>query len=105
MSDKAIKDELAKLREQVAELHSTRTHETSGQEHHETEIAPQKEVTQIAGEAAQNNIAAEGEDTQDAEEQIRVFVSALEEEIKSTNPMTVLVVFSLGVLIGRLLPR
>ena len=77
MSDKAIKDELAKLREQVAELHSTRTHETSGQEHHETEIAPQKEVTQIAGEAAQNNIAAEGEDTQDAEEQIRVFVALL----------------------------
>ncbi|MGI9537133.1 MAG: hypothetical protein ACR2PB_08675 [Desulfocapsaceae bacterium] len=105
MSDKAIKDELAKLREQVAELHATRTHKTPGQERHETEIDPRKEVTQIAGEAAQNNIAAEGEDAQDAEEQVRVFVNALEEEIKSTNPMTVLVVFSLGVLIGRLLPR
>ena len=69
------------------------------------EIAPQKEVTQIAGEATQNDIAAEGEDAHDAEEQIRVFVSALEQEMKSTNPMTVLVVFSLGVLIGRLLPR
>ena len=105
MSDKAIRDELAKLREQVAELHVARTDDTSQQEHHETGAAPQKEALQIAGEVEKNHAPGEGDEIHDSEEQIREFVNALEQEIKSTNPMTVLVVFSLGVVIGRLLPR
>ncbi len=105
MSDKAIKDELEKLRKQVADLHSTHAPEISPQENQEMGSDSPKEAIQIAGEADQKNIAAENEEASDAEEKIREFVSALEQEIKSTNPMSVLVVFSLGVLIGRLLPR
>jgi hypothetical protein len=105
MSDKAIRDELAKLREQVAELHTTRAQATAPEEHQEAESAPENKVMPQSGDPEHTSILAENEETQDAEQQIRDFVEALDKEIKSTNPMTVLVVFSLGVLIGRLLPR
>ena len=62
-------------------------------------------MTTRAEEADQDTVFPEGAEEKDTEEQIRDFVNALDQEIKSTNPMTVLVVFSLGVVIGRLLPR
>lgn len=105
MSDKAIRDELAKLREQVAELHTTRAPATAPQEHQENDSAPENSRAPSSGAADQIDILTEGEETRDTEQQIRDFVEALDQDIKSTNPMTVLVVFSLGVLIGRLLPR
>jgi ElaB/YqjD/DUF883 family membrane-anchored ribosome-binding protein len=105
MSDKAIRDELTKLREQVAELQSARTNAPSPQEQQVPGAAPQDLVTTRAEEADQDTVFPEGAEEKDTEEQIRDFVNALDQEIKSTNPMTVLVVFSLGVVIGRLLPR
>ncbi len=105
MSDKAIRDELTRLREQVAELQSARTHTSSSQQHEAPDTTPESQTDTGTEESAQNIVSFEGEEKQDTEEQIRDFVNALDQEIKSTNPMTVLVVFSLGVLIGRLLPR
>ena len=105
MSDKAIRDELTKLREQVAELQSARTHAPSLQEQQVPDAALQNQVMTGAEEADQDTVFPEGVEEKDAEEQIRDFINALDQEIKSTNPMTVLVVFSLGVVIGRLLPR
>ncbi len=105
MSDKAIRDELDKLREQVAELHSTREQVEAHKDHQKTDSAPTNQAMPPTEELEQVSIPAENEKTQDVEQQIRDFVEALDKEIKSTNPMTVLVVFSLGVLIGRLLPR
>ena len=105
MSDKAIRDELTKLREQVAELQSARNHTSSPQEHQTPGNNSEDQTKTGTEELDQNIVSSEGAEKQDTEDQIRDFVNALDLEIKSTNPMTVLVVFSLGVLIGRLLPR
>ncbi len=105
MSDKAIRDELEKLREQVAGLHSTRIEQKAQQEPEKKIVASQRSDQTADSNPEQTTTLVEDEETSDVEQQIRDFVDALDQEIKNTNPMTVLVVFSLGVLIGRLLPR
>ena len=105
MSDNALKDELTKLKEQVAELQSARTQPPSPQDLQVQDTATENPAMTGAEISDPESVSAEGAEEKDAEEQIRDFVNALDQEIKSTNPMTVLVVFSLGVLIGRLLPR
>ena len=104
MSDKALKDELTKLKAQVAELQSARQ-APSPPEPRAQEAVSEKPAPTATEQLNQESVDYEGAEEKDVEEQIRDFVSALDQEIKSTNPMTVLVVFSLGVLIGRLLPR
>ena len=44
-------------------------------------------------------------DERDLSSQLEELVEVLEQELKDTNPMTLLIVFALGILIGRLLPR
>jgi hypothetical protein len=44
-------------------------------------------------------------DESDLNSQLTDLVEVLEQELKDTNPMTLLIVFALGILIGRLLPR
>lgn len=105
MSDTAIRKELATLREQVAALHSTRAQGPPQQEFHGSDSSQPNEELQSAGGTGRASSPIEDEETLDVEKQIQEFVTALEQEIKGTNPMTVLVVFSLGVLIGRMLPR
>ena len=105
MSDNALRDELTKLKEQVAELQSDRTQAPSPQDLKVQDNATENPVITGAEISDPENTSDEGAEEKDTEEQIRDFVNALDQEIKSTNPMTVLVVFSLGVLIGRLLPR
>ena len=105
MSDNALRDELTKLKEQVAELQSARTQPPSPPDLQGSDAATEESAMTGAGQSDQDGVSSEGAEQKDAEEQIRDFVNALDQEIKSTNPMTVLVVFSLGVLIGRLLPR
>ena len=41
----------------------------------------------------------------DLNSQLEELVEVLEQELKDTNPITLLIVFALGILIGRLLPR
>ena len=105
MSDNALRDELTKLKEQVAELQSARTQAPSPQDLQGRDAVSENPAATDAEISDQNSVSAEGTEEKDVEKQIRDFVNALDQEIKSTNPMTVLVVFSLGVLIGRLLPR
>ena len=105
MSDNALRDELTKLKEQVAELQSARTQAPSPPDLQGQDTVSENPAATDAEISDQNSVSAEGTEEKDVEKQIRDFVNALDQEIKSTNPMTVLVVFSLGVLIGRLLPR
>lgn len=105
MSDKAIRDELTILKEQVAELQLARNHASSPKEQQTPKTAAENSAKSRAEEPNDDIVFSDRRDEKDAEEQIRDFVNALDQEIKSTNPMTALVVFSLGVLIGRLLPR
>ncbi|MEN8190458.1 MAG: hypothetical protein ABFS19_11465 [Thermodesulfobacteriota bacterium] len=44
-------------------------------------------------------------DESDLNSQIEELVDALEQELENTSPMTLLIVFALGILVGRLLPR
>jgi len=41
----------------------------------------------------------------DLKDQLQGLVDTLEIELKDTNPMTLLIVFALGILFGRLFPR
>lgn len=105
MSNAAITKELEELRVQVAELIRAREADTpseqqtgAGDSTVQTSVhSPESESTDI--------FKADEENEGDLSSQLQEFVTALEEEIKDTNPMTLLVVFALGILIGRLLPR
>ena len=105
MSNNSVMNELEELRRQVAELHRTR--DDGGSSDRAPDPTQQREqqplLTQHDSAARQSEESAA--DKSDLEKQVQEFVDALDAEIKGTNPMTVLVVFALGILIGRLLPR
>ncbi len=99
MSNSAIQQELEELRAQVAELTQARDIESANikssdkiQSHDSTE---EKELL---------NHEIDGSKI-DTEQQIQELIDALEVEIKDTNPVTMLIIFTLGVLLGRFLPR
>jgi hypothetical protein len=62
-----------------------------------------------AGTATQENdtpsTGVDESDESDLNSQLTELVEVLEQELKDTNPMTLLIVFALGILIGRLLPK
>lgn len=104
MSNNAIQKELEALRAQVAELSQARDTELTD---HKTDVSGVSEKIKPSRSAGDRQVSDQDSDggTLDIEEQIQEFIDALEVEIKDTNPMTVLIIFALGVLIGRLLPR
>lgn len=105
MSNSAIQKELEALRAQVAELNRARDAEQAN--NHDSDISEASDQMQSPNSAEGGQIPDQDSygSKMDFEKQIQEFIDALEEEIKDTNPMTVLVIFALGVLIGRLLPR
>ena len=105
MSNNAIQKELEALRVQVAELNRAR--DTEQANNHDSDVSEASDQMQspISAEGGQIPDLDSDGSKMDFEKQIQEFIDALEVEIKDTNPMTVLVIFALGVLIGRLLPR
>ena len=105
MSNNAIQKELEALREQVAELNRARDPELAT--NHDPDVSEASDHMQSPIPLEGGQIPDQDSDgsKMDSEKQIQDFIDALEVEIKDTNPMTVLVIFALGVLIGRLLPR
>jgi len=58
--------------------------------------------------AAENDIPSIEADTEvagDVSSQLKELVDALEQDLENTNPLTLLIIFALGILVGRLLPR
>lgn len=104
MSNAAIAKELSELRAQVEELRQARQPEKNNQHPHPDELPEQSTVPE-SGTDSNQRVLTEKLGMGNAEAEIQDFISALEEEIKDTNPMTMLVVFAFGVLIGRLLPK
>ena len=96
MAQQDMAKELAALRAQVAELASARE-------------AQEKARAQAASERATELAAKESEETPSEStslsSQLEELVDTLGEDIKEAKPATLLVVFALGVLLGRLLPR
>lgn len=106
MTDKSTEKELQELRAQVAELSRTRKAEESEQQAEtETKSTPEHHGGDAPETAATDVLTAEGNTEEDVSSHLQELIETLEEEIKDNNPLTMLVIFALGILIGRLLPR
>ena len=105
MSNDAIQKELEALRVQVAELNQALDPEMVNNDNSDVHKASDQMPSPDSVEGGQMMNQENNGSKLDIEKQIQEFIDALEVEIKDTNPMTMLVIFSLGVLIGRLLPR
>ena len=104
MNKAEINKELEELRAQVAELTRTCGAETPEQQTGATDSSAQ--TTVHAQESTSTDVPKANEENEsDFSSHIQELVDALEQELKETNPMTVLVIFALGILIGRILPR
>ncbi|MEA3292041.1 MAG: hypothetical protein U9Q71_07055 [Pseudomonadota bacterium] len=98
MAKDDIRKELEELRAQLAALQAER----------ESQVPAVDEALPEAGDASEPDEPAEGlahELGADVAAQIQELMEVLDKEIKEANPTTMLVVFALGVLVGRLLPR
>jgi hypothetical protein len=115
-----MQSEIDTLRAQVAELKAER--EAKAKEEAKAKAQP-KAKAQARASGGQTppkeSPTPESETTEPTEEEgeeakpeeadlsslFQELVDTIEEEFKTANPLTVLVVFALGVLVGRLLPR
>lgn len=104
MSNADIAKELSELRAQIEELRLAGKPEQKDQQPQSDEPSEQSTISDSDTASIQRALAGKM-GIGDAEAQIQEFMTALEEDIKDTKPMTMLVVFALGVLIGRLLPK
>jgi len=108
MAKDDMRNEIEELRAQVTQLTAERK-------------AKEKEPPRASsGQAAENESVTQGSDTTapaedeagaaepeaaDLTSQFQELIDTIDEELKEASPVTVLVVFALGVLVGRLLPR
>ena len=99
MSNSAIQQELEELRAQVAELTQARDSESEN-----IKSSDKIQPHDSADEKALLNHEIDGS-KMGTEQQIQELIDALEAEIKDTNPVTMLIIFTLGILFGRFLPR
>ncbi len=96
MAQQDMAKELAALRAQVAELASAR----EAQEKTRARAASER-TTELATKEPEE-LPSDGTSLSS---QLEELIDALGEDIKEAKPATLLVVFALGVLLGRLLPR
>ena len=97
-----IRDEIEQLRNQLDAIKQTQ--KESGA------YIQQQDTNTNIGDITKPEVSASGNDTDSTDEsdlasQLQELMDVLNKEIKDSNPTTMLVVFSLGVLVGRLLPR
>ena len=103
MSNTAMNRELEELRAQVAELTRTRKAETL--ERHTVASGSSAQTAVDAQGSTSTDVLKSDDDESGFSSQMQELVDALEQELKGSNPMTMLIVFALGILLGRLLPR
>lgn len=104
-----MQSEIDALRAQVAELKAEREAKAKEEQAKASsgETSPEESAKEDSGTAeptAEEAGAAKPEEA-DLSSLFQELVDTIEEEFKAANPVTVLVVFALGVLVGRLLPR
>lgn len=100
-----IRKEMEQLRNQLDALKQVQ--QESGSDIEQSDSTADVEVLETSIKTAES---AAGIDTESADESdlaslFQELMDVLDNEIKDSNPTTMLVVFSLGVLVGRLLPR
>ena len=96
-----IRKEMEQLHNQLDALKQAQ--QESGNNTAEQDNNAQAEVLEISTTTVDS--AVESTDDSDLASQFEELMEILDKEIKDSNPTTMLVVFSLGVLVGRLLPR
>lgn len=102
MASDQIKQELEELRAQLEELRRERENQQAPGEGAAMDAGP-KEEDSLAGETPEEAIEeAIGPDLMN---QFKGLLDNLDEELKEVNPTTLLAVFALGIIVGRLLPR
>lgn len=104
MSNSAMAKELSELRAQVEKLRQAKKSELTDLQP-QADGLPESSAIPEPGSDSIKKVLADKVGIGDAEDQVQDLISALEEEIKDANPMTMLAVFALGVLIGRLLSK
>ena len=111
MAKDEMKNEIEELRAQVAEL----TAERKAKEKEQAQASSSKASAKKAKESVAQDTATGEPGTDEAEtaksevadlsSQFQELIDTIDQELKEASPVTVLVVFALGVLVGRLLPR
>ena len=101
MANDDMKNEIEELRAQVAEL-------TADRKARQKEQASSSQES-VKESAAQDTATSEPDTDEtgeiDLSSQFQELIDTIDQELKEASPVTVLVVFALGVLVGRLLPR
>ena len=105
MANDEMKNEIEELRAQVAELTAER--KAKEKEQVSTEQSEKESVAQgtAPSESGASETEAEKSGEVDLSSQFQELIDTIDQELKEASPVTVLVVFALGVLVGRLLPR
>lgn len=95
MRNQQLADELADLRSQLETLRQERLAESASPE------------SEMADEAEQEGPDAKVDELEESDlsKQFQELMEQLDQDLKESNPTTLLAVFALGILIGRLLPR
>ncbi len=108
MANDEMRDEIEALRAQVAEL----TAERKAKEKEQAQASSSQESTKesaaqgtASSEPGTDETKAENSEATDLSSQFQELIDTIDQELKDASPVTVLVVFALGVLVGRLLPR
>ncbi len=109
MSNDQLQSEIEILRAQVAELtaarenekNNTRTKAQSQADEGKSEYSETESEQLSASVIDKTSADVEG----DLEHQLHELVDTINTELKDASPVTVLVVFTVGLLVGRFLPR
>ena len=106
MANDDMKNEIEELRAQVAEL----TAERKVKEKQQASSSQESEKESVAQGTASSDPGTDEAETAKSEvadlsSQFQELIDTIDQELKEASPVTVLVVFALGVLVGRLLPR
>lgn len=104
MSYNQIQQELMEIQAQLDGLRQAReTKQGAATQEPPTGQLPQKEGS--LHEVADAHVNVVDEVTSEIAAQFQELVNTLDKELSNTNPITLLAVFSLGIFIGRILPR
>lgn len=100
MKNSEIPDELADLRAQLEALRQAREADAASPQP-ETVDAVETEIPAAEAPAAETDELLGSE----LSGQFQELMEQIDQELKESNPTTLLAVFALGILVGRLLPR
>ncbi len=111
MANDQHESEIEILRAQIAELTAARKNEKNSSEEktRSQESSVDSSGTEVFSDSTSvitNDISdSEKDDENDLEHQFQELIETIDTELKEASPVTVLAVFAVGILVGRLLPR